>query len=335
MEKKYKYNAFISYRHISPDKEIADKLQKKLENYRPPRSLSDGKRSGGWRVFRDETELPTSSDLSNDIKRALEDSEFLIVICSKTTGESRWCMEEIDYFKQLHNGNNSKIITLVADGNPEEVFPSSLCNELIPVTDEEGNTTYQNHVIEPLAANVSGKNLKESLKKLNTEFLRIAAPLQGCGYDNLYNREQRKKIRRIFAVGSIVLTLLLLFAVYNSAMLWQINNQRVALAAANEDLQRKTDELNLTNENLKKSNEELEKKTKEAEDNLEEANKQKKVAEENLAEAEKQRKAAEENLLEANRQRQIAEENLAEANRQKQIAEENLAEANRQKGIAE
>lgn len=28
MEKAYKYNAFISYRHISPDKEIADKLQK-------------------------------------------------------------------------------------------------------------------------------------------------------------------------------------------------------------------------------------------------------------------------------------------------------------------
>ena len=26
MNKEYKYDAFISYRHISPDKEIADKL---------------------------------------------------------------------------------------------------------------------------------------------------------------------------------------------------------------------------------------------------------------------------------------------------------------------
>lgn len=77
MGKKYKYNAFISYRHISPDKEIADKLQKKLENYKPPRSLFDGKRPGGWRVFRDETELPTSSNLSNDIKKAWHNKNLL------------------------------------------------------------------------------------------------------------------------------------------------------------------------------------------------------------------------------------------------------------------
>ena len=335
MENKYKYNAFISYRHISPDKEIADKLQKKLENYKPPRSLSGGKRSGGWRIFRDETELPTSSNLSNDIKTALEESEYLIVICSKTTGESRWCMEEVEYFKQLHNGNNSNIITLVADGNPEDVFPPSLCNELIPVTDEDGNTTYQKHIIEPLAANVSGKNLKDSLKKLNTEFLRIAAPILGCGYDNLYNREQKKKIKRIFAIGGIVLSLLLLFALYNSAMLWEINNQKIALAAANEDLQKKTEELNLSNKKLKKSNDDLVKKTKEAENNLAEANKQKKVAEYNLAEAEKQRKIAEQNFAEANRQQAIAEANAQEANTQREIAEQNHAEANRQKNIAE
>lgn len=275
MEKIYKYNAFISYRHTSPDKNIADKLQKKLENYKPPRSLSDGKRSGGLRIFRDETELPTSSDLSNDIKTALEESKYLIVICSKTTGDSRWCMEEIEYFKQLHNGSNSNIITVVADGNPEDVFPPSLCNELIPVTDENGITTYQNHIIEPLAANVSGKSLKESFKKLDTEFLRVAAPLLGCGYDDLYNREHKKKIRRILTVGSIALSLLLLFAVYNSAMLWQINNQKIALAAANEDLQKKTEE-------LEKTNQDLEKKTEEAEDNLTEANKQKKIAEDNM-----------------------------------------------------
>lgn len=129
----YKYDAFISYRHVSPDKEIAEKLQKKLENYKPPKALRNMKKSGGWRIFRDETELPTSSNLSNDIQAALEESQYLIVICSKTTKDSRWCLEEIEYFKKLHNGNNANIITLVADGNPEDVFPSSLCNELIPV----------------------------------------------------------------------------------------------------------------------------------------------------------------------------------------------------------
>ena len=335
MEKNYKYDAFISYRHISPDREIADRLQKKLENYKPPKALYDGKAFEHWRVFRDETELPTSSDLSNDIKAALEESKFLVVVCSKATMESRWCMEEIEYFKQLHNGNNANIITLVADGNPQEVFPPSLCNELIPVTDAHGNTSYQNHVIEPLAANVAGKSVKESLKKLNTEFLRIVAPILGCGYDDLYNREQKKRVRRMLAIAGTILALLLLFGVYNSAMLWEINNQKTALAAANVDLQKKTDELNLSNENLKKSNQELEKKTKEAEKNLAEAKKQKKLAEDNLKEADAQKKKAEANLKEANKQKKFAEENLKEAEKQEAQAKENLHEAEKQKKLAE
>lgn len=330
----YKYDAFISYRHVSPDKEIAEKLQKKLENYKPPKSLRKEKMFGGWRVFRDETELPTSSNLSNDIRTALEESKFLIAICSKTTKDSRWCMEEIEYFKELHKGNNANIITLVADGDAEDVFPALLCNELIPVTDENGVTTYQNHVIEPLAANVSANSTRESLKKLNTEFLRIAAPILGCGYDNLYNREHKKKIRRLFTIGGIVIALLLLFGFYNSAMLWQINNQRIALAVANDDLQKKTEELDQSNQELQQSNKELALKTKEAEENLAEANKQRQVAEANLAEAERQRKIAEQNLTEANRQKKIAEDNLAEANRQQAIAEENMHIAQDNEAIA-
>ena len=334
MSKEYKYKAFISYRHLSPDKDIADKLQKMLENYKLPKSFKEKKDSGNWRVFRDETELTTSSDLSNDIKKALTESEYLIVVCSEATAKSKWCMEEIKYFKTLHHENNANIITLVADGNPEKVFPEELCKELVR-TEEDGVVKYVERLVEPLAANVASDNLKTSLKKLKTEFLRIVAPMIGCGYDDLYNREHKKKVKRLITVGSIVLSLLLIFAVYNSAMLWQINNQKIALAAANEDLQKKTEELDQSNKTLTKANEELANKTREAEANLEEANKQKKIAENNLAEAEKQRRNAESNLAEANRQKKIAEDNLNEANKQKAIAEENLNEANRQKGIAE
>lgn len=233
MERNYKYDAFISYRHISPDKEIADNLQKMLESYKPPKALLNGKKFTGWRIFRDETELPLSSNLGDDITTALEHSRFLIVVCSKATSESRWCMQEIERFKQLHNGSNTNIITLVADGNPEDVFPPALCSELVPVTDEAGNTTYQTRAVEPLAANVSAPTLKQSLKKLNTEFLRVAAPLLGCGYDDLYNREQRKKTRNLLTIGAIALMSLLLFTIYTSIMLWRINTEKTNLAKSN------------------------------------------------------------------------------------------------------
>ena len=74
-----RYKAFISYRHQPFDRKVAVTLQKHLETFHPPKQLEKKEK---WRVFRDETELPTSADLSQDIREALENSEYLIVICS-------------------------------------------------------------------------------------------------------------------------------------------------------------------------------------------------------------------------------------------------------------
>ena len=49
------YIAFISYRHLPLDKEAAERIQKKIENYTVPkeyREKFDGKKAG--LVFRDE-----------------------------------------------------------------------------------------------------------------------------------------------------------------------------------------------------------------------------------------------------------------------------------------
>ena len=66
----YKYKAFISYRHIEPDMHAAERLQKILETYKPPKSL--GIKKENWRIFRDVSELQKSSDLSEIIKNAIE-----------------------------------------------------------------------------------------------------------------------------------------------------------------------------------------------------------------------------------------------------------------------
>ena len=150
----YKYKAFISYRHRPLDQKVAVELQKLLETYKPPKNLekrlkADGGVAGGtvsgaasgaasgtlqqsakvsknkhlaWRIFRDESELPTNSSLGKSIEEALENSEFLICICSEEYRESKWCNAEIDYFKKLHNNTTENIITLTVHGNPEEIF---------------------------------------------------------------------------------------------------------------------------------------------------------------------------------------------------------------------
>ncbi len=259
--KEYSYKAFISYRHTELDKKIAQKLQKMLETYKAPKGMRNSKEK--WKVFRDETELPSSSDLSEDIKSALANSEYLIVICSKDTAKSRWCLEEITQFKKLHNGTTENIITLLAEGEPDEVFPKELCTTIETRVLPDGSVVREEKWVEPLAANIVSGTQKQTLKKLNNEFLRIVAPLLGCGYDDLFNRNHRRKVRKItFAVVAAFL-LMSLFMIYSSIMLMQISEQRNELQAKNEELRLRTEELNTSNSNLESTNKELDKTNKE------------------------------------------------------------------------
>ena len=113
----HQYTAFISYRHTAPDEAIAKKLHTLIENFSVPAEIkkSSGRRKMG-RVFRDQEELPLSTDLGGDIRTALENSEWLIAVCSPRYLESRWCMTELDYFIEL--GRRDHILAILVEGEP-------------------------------------------------------------------------------------------------------------------------------------------------------------------------------------------------------------------------
>jgi hypothetical protein len=67
-------------------------------------------------VFRDREELPTSADLSNNIRSALRQSRFLIVVCSPHSAESLWVNEEIKIFKAM--GREARVLCLIVEGEP-------------------------------------------------------------------------------------------------------------------------------------------------------------------------------------------------------------------------
>ena len=93
-----KYYAFISYSH--QDKVWGDWLHKSLETYRVPGHLvGTASRDGAipsrvTPVFRDREELPTATNLGEAINQALEDSRYLVVICSPRSARSQWVNEE-------------------------------------------------------------------------------------------------------------------------------------------------------------------------------------------------------------------------------------------------
>ena len=109
------YFAFISYKR--EDAKWADWLQNKLENYKLPSNLGgkDNLPKAIRPVFKDTTELnPTY--LPQQIKEALADSKYLIVVCSPLSAQSEWVNKEVETFIDM--GKTDFIIPFIIVGEP-------------------------------------------------------------------------------------------------------------------------------------------------------------------------------------------------------------------------
>ena len=201
------YNAFISYKHAEEDIKVAEAVQHSLEHFHIPSKLR--KKTGTKRIeriFRDKEELPITSDLSENIANALEHSDYLIVICSTNTKQSVWVPREIDYF--LRNHTKKQILTVLVNGEPQDVIPDILLHEDKIITDEYGQQRTIRVALEPLSC-----DYRSSIKKANkNEIPRLASALIGCSYDELMNRQRQYKMKRMAIAFSIILALVLSFA---------------------------------------------------------------------------------------------------------------------------
>ena len=198
----YRYEAFLSYRHDDPDRRVAERLHRFLENYRVPATLvAKGVPERVLRIFRDRDELPTSSDLGAEIETALRESLFLVVICSPRTPDSQWVTKEVETFIRL--GRADRILTLLVEGEPAEAFPAPLL-----ASAAEGATGPAQ--AQPLAADLRGTHGPD-LGKLPMEGLRLLAPMLGCHFDDLRRRHLQRRRRRQLAAAAMVSAVALAF----------------------------------------------------------------------------------------------------------------------------
>lgn len=238
-KKKYKYDAFISYRHIEPDLTIAKILHDMIEKFNIPkylRTVSNKESSIDdkhvFRVFRDREELSTR-DLSTMIEEAIADSENLIVICSKRTSLSPWCRKEVQLFKKIHGVNN--IIPVLIEGEPDESFIDELKNLKATFINSENVEEEKN--IELLAADIRPDEVKSSSfkgyeilqnskdSKLNeltkksldilkkSEIYRIVASMLNVNYGDLKLRHQERYLKRIIYTSVAASIAMLIFVV--------------------------------------------------------------------------------------------------------------------------
>lgn len=203
------YNAFISYKHAPLDSKVAEHVQRTLEHYHIPSSIA--KQTGKKkieRIFRDKDELPITSDLTDTISNALEKADFLIVICSPRTKESVWVDREIDFFLKTHD--RSRVLTVLAEGEPVDVIPERLLYVEKEVTEYNGFTHKVKTPVEPLSCDY---RMPFSRAK-KEELPRLAAALIGCSYDELVRRQRVYKMRQIIIVSALLISAAALFSIY-------------------------------------------------------------------------------------------------------------------------
>lgn len=251
-----KYCAFISYRHKELDKYVAKKLHTMIERYTIPGELREswgGKKLG--KVFRDEEELPVSSNLTDSICTALDNTDYLIVVCTPDTPESIWVEREIKYFLEHHD--RSHVIAVLVDGTPDTSFPKLITT----IYDEDGNVT---GMVEPLAANLTGVDNKFKRSRMHKEAVRLYAAIMGVPFDSLWQREKRHNLHCIIALVSVaaVVALGYCISIYMKNVKIeeqneQITNQYEEILAQNKTIEDQNKEISDQNREISEQNKEI------------------------------------------------------------------------------
>ena len=193
----YTFDAFISYSHR--DLSWGTWLQKKIEAFRIPKDMRGERPKGqGLRIFRDQTDL-AGTELQDSLRRNLDVSRYLIVLCSPASAASSWVNEEVKYFVSL--GRVSRIIPFIVDGEPMSEDPALEC--FPPAL-----RSLEDHVL-------LGANIREIGK--DKAFLKTVSILLGVRFGRLVDREKQRRIRTALITAAVTVVI----ASAGGALLWR------------------------------------------------------------------------------------------------------------------
>ena len=228
-----RYFAFISYKR--EDESWARWLQHKLEYYRIPAAVrrdNPGVPETIRPVFKDTTDLEPGL-LAKKIKSALDDSNYLIVICSPRSAQSEWVSKEVQTF--IDSGRADHIIPFIVGGTPNAANPEDEC---FPTGLRRLKGEHE----------LLGVNINEMGREAAA--IKVVARMFGLRFDSLWQRYERaRRQRRIIVTAAVAL--LAATAICVASYIWR---QNVALDSANSTLEERNTELARAYADLSASN---------------------------------------------------------------------------------
>lgn len=183
--------AFISYSHC--DMAVAKWLQRRLEGFRLPTEVYNDIEAGTRYlrpVFRDQSDLNTGI-LSDELRKHLEESKFLIIICSKNSARSQWVSDEAQAFVEM--GRLDRIIPVMI---PDRDIPEP---ELFPIYLREYFA--ENPKQELLGINIGEVGRAKAL-------IRVVSRMLDVSFDSLWKRHLRQRRTKIvsLSIASVIAT---------------------------------------------------------------------------------------------------------------------------------
>ena len=201
MQAAYKYFAFISFQ--SADAREAVRLQHAIESYKLPAVLC--KQHNVPRKIKPLycylNDMHAGEELMQELKFRMEQSRYLIVVCSPRSAQSVYINSGIDYFVSL--GRRDSIIPVIVEGVPysndpqTECFPDALKKHFPKHADP-----LQDHSILGINIREAGVSRRQAYDRA---MLMVVARMLQLDFDGLLLREKQRRRKRTVLASLLAL----------------------------------------------------------------------------------------------------------------------------------
>lgn len=201
MQAAYKYFAFISFQ--SADAREAVRLQHAIESYRLPAVLC--KQNNVPRKIKPLycylNDMHAGEELMLELKSRMEQSRYLIVVCSPRSAQSVYVNSGIDYFISL--GRRDSIIPVIVDGVPYSNDPQTECfSEALKRHFPMHPDPLQDHSILGINIREAGVSRRQAYDRA---MLMVVARMLQLDFDGLLLREKQRRTKRAILASLLAL----------------------------------------------------------------------------------------------------------------------------------
>lgn len=214
----YKYFAFISYK--SNDLKEAWSLKKKLDGYKLPTLLCkqyNKDRKPTNEAFLDKTNIQPG-DLTQELRDNLDNSHYLIVVCSPRSAKSDYVYKEIEHFTR--NGREDEMFLYIIESDPKNI--ESSFNPAIKEAEKHWSERDRDKR-EILGVNIKEKNVDKmffiyrwpiigSWLQRERAYMQLISKLLNLEFEQLWSYQKIRLAEKVIAwVVGVILVLSALF----------------------------------------------------------------------------------------------------------------------------